>query len=1148
MYLKSIKVAGFKSFADLQVIHFNQPFTCIVGPNGCGKSNIIDAVKWVIGESSAKNLRGSQLTDVIFNGSTSRKPQGMAKVELVFDNSQGRLAGQWSAFKEISLSRVLYRDGQSNYYLNQTRCRRKDIIDLFLGTGLGPRSYAIIEQGMVNRFIDAKPLDMRLQIEEASGVSKYKEKRKETYGKLQEAQENLERLDDRCKEIEKRVQSLKVQSEQAQVYQQLKENWAQSRMSLYAVLFNSAASDFENANHQLKTLKQESSELTAQYQEFQAKNARSFVELERQEQVVSDLEHGLQNLQLELKDTQMKWQKHQDRVEYLQKDIEQEQHIHKELDKTISQISQQQKHLDEDGDNQAQRDELASAYQQLTEKRDEHKLLYEKSQKEYQNLLQLKQAPQSRAEVLKSQIQSLESQILSKNTATEQFQREKSLMLENQEQLSARISSMSFESLKEKGSALQLELDSHESQLSQSQQEGLDVDKEKLFVEQNIKQLKTLISQNQNLIDKYDSKPQSSLSENFGVGQSLFKEFQPKTDYADQLAQLLGQNELIHLERQPEFSKLNWSSKRPVHLCWGQAQEQNLLAKKGVMPSYFESYVFLKQWDEVSEVHHKLKSHQVIVLPNGALLGSNWFQPSYEGTAKSRAQCQLELKSQQQQVEQHTHTLNALKSKKEEILTKISQLKQGQLRLKTELKDCQKELQQGQIEFEKAQLELKHIKSTFDEKQRQYRKSIEEIEDAKTAITQYRCELEEVVALIESQESSLGQCEAKVIQLQTELKSIEQELELAHRAYSDEMTRFEKIEREKEHLQKDKQRALDEKERYFQRHKTLNVEVESLKPKLDDLDKEILDVNKKIEQLNHQKVKSYEELDKMKKLNIDITRRRKGFEKEIAIKKEKIHKGEILWEKCLVSQNHIKEQIFDIGLELDQLKDIKSEQSKEVLKNKVQKLEQEIEKLGPINLNACGEYQQESARLEEIVTQCEDIDKSCQILKKAVDDLDKDIVITYQSTFSALQKSFSTLFPKLFGGGQASLKEVELEGHTDKGVIVFAQPPGKKNSTLSSLSGGEKALTAAALVFSFFHLNPAPFCLMDEIDAPLDDNNTERLANMLNYLSETVQCLCVTHSKITMERGHALYGVTMREPGVSRLVSVDLKKAEKIIS
>ena len=250
MYLKSIKVAGFKSFADLQVINFDHPFTCIVGPNGCGKSNIIDAVKWVIGESSAKNLRGSQLTDVIFNGSTSRKPQGMAKVELIFDNSQGRLLGQWSAFKEISLSRVLYRDGQSHYYLNQTRCRRKDIIDLFLGTGLGPRSYAIIEQGMVNKFIDAKPMEMRLQIEEAAGVSKYKEKRKETFQKLEEAQENLDRLSDRREEIEKRVKSLQKQSEQAKKYQELKESWATQRLELYALLWSSAHIDFEKSQEQ----------------------------------------------------------------------------------------------------------------------------------------------------------------------------------------------------------------------------------------------------------------------------------------------------------------------------------------------------------------------------------------------------------------------------------------------------------------------------------------------------------------------------------------------------------------------------------------------------------------------------------------------------------------------------------------------------------------------------------------------------------------------------------------------------------------------------------------------------------------------------------------------------------------------------------
>lgn len=1148
MYLKSIKVAGFKSFADLQVVHFKDPFTCIVGPNGCGKSNIIDAVKWVIGESSAKNLRGTSLTDVIFNGSTSRKPQGMAKVELVFDNSQGRLGGQWSAFKEISLSRVLYRDGQSSYYLNQTRCRRKDIIDLFLGTGLGPRSYAIIEQGMVNKFIDAKPQEMRLQIEEASGVSKYKEKRKETYSKLQEAEENLEKLEHTCREIDKRVQLLKNQAEQATKYQTLKENWASVRSDMYAVMWKNASGDFEKANNSLKLLKQQLSELSEQYQSFQIKNAHCFKDLEAQEQRHLGLEHDCQNHVLELKDLQLKWQQYQDKLTYINKDIERDNVVCDEIDKSLSQIEQKQSDFNQDNESLDQLEELKGAYESLKATVTEQKDACEKAQLEYQNLLKLKQAPQSQAEVIKSQVSSLEQQVIQKQKSIEMFESDKQTLIARQSSYQEKLSSLELKPLEQECLTLSRDLDGCEIELEEHRAKKLELEKEKISIQQEHKHLQSRVDKLQKHIDKHDKKPLTDLHQNLGSYQTLFKDHHPKDDVSKQLVQLLGSCELISVEKSLSLSDLKWTSSRKVQICWGEKSTNELFDADVTFPSSFNNYIFLNNWDDLEQAYEKLKTQQVLVLPNGALLGTNWLIPAYSEDTKSRAQCVLEQQEAQASLVALGASLKEHQCNYDAVERAIKALLQKREELKKALSVSRQKLNNVKIDSEKLQLQLQHIGQSLTEKKLQFESFVKEVRHAQGAIADKRDKLNELVLLIENQESSLEQSEVNLKSVLAKLKELECEQELAHKAYRDEYNLCEQYKRDQVALTKEKERYFAEKQRYTLKAEELKRQVSDVTPKLKSLDKEILELNNKIDALHVQKSESEKKLEEIKKLNYDLTKTRKMFERDISSKKEQIHKAEILWEKTLVSQNHVKEQIFDIGLDFESLKRLTPADTKEQLKRQLSSLDGQIDSLGAINLNACAEYEQESARLLDITKQCEDIDSSCKILKGAVDSLDKEIVQTYQNTFSALKSSFAELFPKLFGGGQASLKEVEIEGQSEKGVVVFAQPPGKKNATLSALSGGEKALTAAALVFSFFHLNPAPFCLMDEIDAPLDDSNTARLANMLNYLSQSVQCLCVTHSKITMERSHALYGVTMREPGVSRLVSVDLKKAETMIS
>jgi chromosome segregation protein len=1147
VYLKSIKVAGFKSFADLQVINFEHPFTCIVGPNGCGKSNIIDAVKWVIGESSAKNLRGSQLTDVIFNGSTSRKAQGMAKVELIFDNSKGRLLGQWSAFKEITLSRVVYRDGQSHYYLNQTRCRRKDIIDLFLGTGLGPRSYAIIEQGMVNKFIDAKPMEMRLQIEEAAGVSKYKEKRKETYQKLEEAQENLDRLADKKEEMGKRVQSLQKQAEQAKRYQELKEQWATWRLELYALLWASASEDFDKAQKTLSDLKATQSEKIKSFQKFQAQHARSFVELEQKEQYLIDKEQGYQHLQLELKDFQLKWQKGKDRLEYVQRDLEEEKSVFHQIERSLKQNIELENNLAQGSEQENACQELHEASLKAENRARECKLHLEKAQKEYQNLLELKQAPQSQAEVIKSKIQAHEGSLFDQETLIKRSLEGRESIKSQLEELAEQESASSYES--EKNNYAQLEKNYENILLNYEMEHQRQSEKkqERHLCEKEIEFLKKQRENKQIRLDKLASKPDKKLQENIGYFRTLFKDEHPKESYAEQFAHLMGSFDLHMVEKPIDVNNLHWETSRKVQICWGPQENHQALLGKMSFPEYFSRYIFLDSWEQVKSHYRQMEKSQVLVLPNGGLLGKNWFSPISREQQETQASLQTELSKIEKHLQKEEKNYHHLVLECEKIHQCVQQLEEEKKRQGQELKKALASLRFQEVSFEKLRLKKEHLKEKKEDVERDLQSSQQKSESLKKEMVILREELEKLLTLIENQESSLEKSHLNVVDLTKTLTQAEQNKELARQVYLEQKAEDDKIEQERIHLEKDRKRLESERERYGKKHQGLLKEIEQISPQLEVLDKEILTLNQQAEVLLAEKTVAIENLEKMKKLHVEITKKRKSFEKDIALHKDNLHQAEIVWEKSLVQQNHIKEQIYDLGLDFEALKKLESQGDKAVLKDQVHQLEQDIEKMGPVNFNACQEFDQESARLRELIEQLDDIEQSCQILKQALDDLDHDIVQTYQKTFESLQKSFSELFPKLFGGGKALLEEVEIEGSKEKGVLVFAQPPGKKNATLNALSGGEKALTAAALVFSFFHLNPAPFCLMDEIDAPLDDSNTARLAQMLDYLSQSVQCLCVTHSKITMEKGHALFGVTMREPGVSRLVSVDLKKAEKMI-
>ncbi len=807
MRLKNISLSGFKSFVDPTKISFPSSMSGVVGPNGCGKSNIIDAVRWVMGEISAKNLRGENMADVIFSGSSSRAPSSRASVELLFDNSLGKLGGEYSSYSEISVKRVLEIDGRSIYYLNGSECRRKDITDIFLGTGLGPRSYAVIEQEMATKLISSKPEELRNYIEEVAGISVYRERKKETESRIKKTKENLSRVKDLKDEIERQLLKLKRQVKSAERYEALKAEEKSKKGLLKAISWQTRKEKISNIDLSIKELE---------------------ASLEKERTLKISLNSEI------------------DKSKVTQSEIQQK------IDKV------QQDYYSSGAD-------LSSSEQELS-------LLKEK----------------------------------------------RNDLLSEKNQLVGTLNSFSTE-------------------------------KEKLS---------------------------RDLSE----------------------------------------AELELSKKEPAL----QALDESFSKLEGAMsPDFLVEKIFL----DVSNL-----------------------TVSLEETTRD-----FSIKTESDIKEIHSFAL--------EIKNKLGKLKES----------------------------IKHQSQYQEEK---FKTQKTELLSLSSEITSFKVKIAEIKSKLSAMESS----KLNTVNLKNSLEQKLLEIEGP----------IQKIEAEIKPL-------LDSR-----------VDVEG---NLSKLREQFNDLNETI-RANERKI--HETDLSLEDLNSDIQKyklERQGFISESAIFEEQL-----------------KNDNYEIQRLLDEISENMTEES---LVEEISKIENSIERIGPINLAAAEEYKLEEERNSEIDTQMSELNSALETLQGAIKKIDLESRTKFKDTLDKLNVKLGELFPKLFGGGFAKLELTERD-LLESGVLFKAMPPGKKNVNVSQLSGGEKALSSIALVFSFFSLNPAPFCILDEIDAPLDDFNTSRFINMVEEMSGKVQFIFVTHNKISMEKSKHLMGVTMQEPGVSRLVSVDVDEALKM--
>ncbi|MGR9044949.1 MAG: chromosome segregation protein SMC [Gammaproteobacteria bacterium] len=1163
MKLEKIKLSGFKSFVDPTSIPISGNLTAIVGPNGCGKSNIIDAVRWVMGESSAKHLRGGSMADVIFNGSASRKPISTASVELIFDNSAGKAGGEYAQYNSISIKRLVSRDGQSLYLLNNARCRRKDITDLFLGTGLGSRSYAIIEQGTISRMVEAKPDELRIHIEEAAGISKYKERRQETETRMLHTRENLERLSDLRDEVGKQLKHLQKQAEKAEKYTELKKLERRYKLESLAMRWN--------AYHQT------SQHLETQLQEVAAEHNRLFV-------VLKDLDANIESKRNEHKDRQTSFNKIQgdyyqavSEIGRLEQAIKLNQKSHEE---TVLEIERLRLQADQSST------EIGTDQLQLEEIR---QTLFETEEILVLSQQRASEASESQQAIIQQRNdwqQQWENYLAESSTHNEQIQIQRATMsqLENQNrQLQIRLDKLSAERDDLSAGSLQIEInaladaiETLESQRTELHQQLDSVFEQIQSQRQQLKQFNQLLHTRRSELHSVKGKITSlELLQQHAMGKDN-----------KHLAGWLEQMQLSDKQRLAEMLEVSAGWEQAVETVLDNYLEAICIENADVLiPALqhltedsltlfearrFETIDYDKSltpllskvsapWNlaglltgiycaetltEARELQTKLKPYESIILPDGVWLGPGWLRiirskDSKSGVLHREKELRL-LKQRQEALQQEIAQLEEQLETTEQILKDAETMRESRQRqdktLNAELSAKTSEFSAQSARYEQQQRRLAQVCQELDDIIEQTSENAELSADAErklrlaeqalSNLEQRKQELETLSLTLQTQlqasDSTVSEIRQQVSHYQAQLESLR----------SSEILTAKQIERLRIQHGHAEERIAELEKKLQDTLTPLDAEKEALEQGY--LDKERLESELKIAR------RTLEETEKsITRLTEEHTRNQRALEQQ----KEHLDKVRFEQQESLVRQQTITEQLNETDADPVQvLENLPPEADELEWKKQLDKLTQQIDRLGTINLSAIEEYQAQSERMKFLDDQYNDLTEALETLSQAINRIDKESKQRFKETFDKINSGLQEKFPKLFGGGQAYL---ELTGQDllDTGVNIVARPPGKRNSSIHLLSGGEKALTAVALVFSIFELNPAPFCLLDEVDAPLDDANVGRFSKMVEEMSASVQFLFISHNKATMEIAKQLAGVTMKEPGVSRMVAVDIEEA-----
>ncbi|MGH8750511.1 MAG: chromosome segregation protein SMC [Burkholderiales bacterium] len=1165
MRLNQIKLAGFKSFVDPAHIPIPGQLVGIVGPNGCGKSNIIDAVRWVLGESQARHLRGETMQDVIFNGSGERAPVSRASVELIFDNSLGKAAGQWSSYAEISAKRILQRNGESNYYINNTHVRRRDVTDIFLGTGLGPRAYAIIEQGMISRIIEAKPEELRIFLEEAAGVSKYRERRRETELRLKDTRENLLRVADVRLELENQLQRLGEQARIAAQYRDLQNQLHTAQNLLWLIKKQDAQAGRNRVEREIQKLSNELEVETARLREVETR----LEQVRASHYGASDAAHLAQG---ELYAANGEVARLEQQIQHVR---ENRQRIEAQLGALRQQLVQLENHKESAQQTLAQlQGELALAQQQI-------------EVAQHQADAEAKLLPQAEAAFRAglNRVTDMQRELAQTRQSAQIEETHLGHAQKMLEQLAARQARLSAErEALPKTDSVQL------PRLQQEQMQSAQALQEKQH------KLETLLQGVPELEHKKDALNQSLQTQEqalAGLAARLdtLKQLQLRLQTDGKLQPWLAKHGLENVRRL-------WRELK-IEQGWENALENVLRERLSAVgmnenigirellndapPAKLTVFV-LPQPGTAAKTQHGLKPLLDLVscsnLGISALL-ADWLHNVYcAGTAPLAEREQLPPGALLASREGHLFTRNSVsfhaadselhgvlaRSREIELLQAQQRNQQALIEQGRQALDAlQQEWQSLQTQTTALRSEVEVLQSHLHQAQIEILKFTQSSEQTQRRGGQIAAELEEIRLQTEYESSQQQTAEINLAAFQRQVTALVEQAQLAQDEHGVAETRLNTQRNELTAVQ----RALHESG--FLYKENIN--------KINNINNSIKVIDEQINGLvtNHaqatEEEKSLDEAPHQEQLQLALqarqareqalaaarnkleeitTAQRQTEEERLAVEhkleplRNRIHEMRLKEQEARLNEEQYAGQLRAAGANEEELAALLQKGMRaSSLASEITRLNDEIAALGAVNLAALEELQTAQERKNYLDNQARDLEQAVETLENAIRRIDRETRERLMETFSTVNRHLNELFPTLFGGGHAKLV-LSGEEILDSGVQVIAQPPGKKNASIHLLSGGEKALTALALVFSLFQLNPAPFCLLDEVDAPLDDSNTERFCDLVKKMSVQTQFLFISHNKITMEIANQLIGITMPEQGVSRVVAVDIEEAMKM--
>jgi len=1186
MRLKSLEIVGFKSFVDRTVVNFEEGITGVVGPNGCGKSNIVDAIRWVMGEQSAKHLRGGSMEDVIFSGSETRPTTNMAQVFLTFDNSDGRAPAEYAGLTEIQIGRRLYRSGESEYFINKANCRLKDIIDLFLDTGVGAKAYSIVEQGMVGQVIGAKPVDRRTLIEEAAGISKFKSRKEAALRKIESTQANLLRLTDILNELSRQINSLNRQAKKAERYQRIATELKEREVSLAAYRHNELSNELGALESESRTHAEMEVSLSAELSKHEA-------DIESQKMTIAEIERELEGIQEELYSVNQSIKLDEAAIEHNAKEIEsllsRSAALTKELEGLTGRLNTIAERV---GNANQEKVEADCALASLTEAA---ALLEEEVNRLRSDQTKMNEEAEERrrqifsdaglAQELKAKLDHLERRVVEITGRVARDQAEIDSTDRSRTEIAQKLKDgdSRLGGLKDLKSKLTAETTSKRDSLMKARGELAGV-------EQKLKELRDAQSAAQSRLESIEEMRRNLDGYRDGVKSVILRSKEAteslrgivgtvgeiiETDppYETALSAVLGDrlqyvvveshNEGVEAIDYLKQAAKGRSSFIPLAVRVGE-QKSLSLQGEGIVGPLLDQIRFADDYKHivrylmsdvilVSDIKTALRHWESGEISNTFVtLGGEVVDPSGVITGGIGGDADSSLIAQKRRIKELKEEVEARQEKLISAEAEARRLSDEVKRLEEEIEGLDRDAHNLEIEFVGEERDFGGLKDDITRLDKEHDRLVvetaalnEERQEVERERTSTTLRIEQVAFDKQKTEESLGEVMRQICSMNEELSGRERRLVDLKVSLAQAEERQASVSREIERLVTSKSELLidigrreDEISSGGQRVISLNRDTDERKSAVDVAIRSIEKLTL-FQQATQERYQNATQDVRTHELKVRESRQKR--EEAMSLSHELALKLTGLREKIKYLVEGIRER-YRIEISLIDKNSVNAELDIETEEQAVLNLKEKLESIGSVNTDAIKEYEELFERYQFMSKQHADLTTSIETLKQAISKINRVSRQRFKKAFDDVDEKFQGLFPKLFQGGRARLMLTDEENLLESGVEIVAQPPGKRLQSITLLSGGEKALTAIAFIFSIFLTKPAPFCLLDEVDAPLDDANVDRFNNMIRAMTPHSQFVLITHNKRTMELADILYGVTMEEAGVSKMVSVRLNQ------